>query len=824
MAHPETRDKVPAEIQSHIINCLYCSKGLAGISKFIADGNLFEAGRAIFMEKIVGQAKRHFDFVGKIIDCRVVKGFLPLLADTRLSITIPTPITVHLDQCDQCSKDWSKLCALDLSSVEFNTLARFYTELKTNIDSSETCRQPEAIIEFFAKMQFDCLSAEILEHICQCHWCREMVYQKRLIMSNEINVIDQQDNIPCQAVNASGLFTYCLPFGLDPANDQYAKFRTALTSHIVNCSKCLDKLQQLHSTIYSIAERPNSDVLTCYEYSPVVFNSKKPNAPINCSVFKRFMPQFARDKLEMYLPSALSSHLGECDQCSRDCETIADMALDPFQLDNVKQILIGKPQRANVSCSQAQKFIDPFVKLGFDKIDRLVSLHLCTCPDCRNLVYWYRKELIDCLEPCDKSAQGHFLCKDLGSSDVFDHCFPCGGNLSHVRAHQRPGFYQAFISHAPSCSDCLGKIQKLHKTISTIAEHRDSGVVTNNNNIIPSHERQGFLGLDYEYSNYPIKVWVQNKAEIKLTTEDKAQHTESPAIETAAKTIKFLQKIHEKTPAANLKTIRRRTVKAAKYVAAAIIVVILFNWSILTLTTVEAKVYGQIVQAATKIENICIKRYEPDQTQATRKEWVSKTLNIKLFEVEDVFTLRDISNKIKKKKYLSTATVATTPLSEDILAKFQENIKNTLGIVPFEDIADVPEDALWAQITDKDILRVIPGTEVYELSWTITINNMLHQYKWRAFVDADTSLPKRIEWYRKPNSQKDYVFTEYYVITYPTESEINALVESIFGVDALDPAKTNPILNSSHPHACPVELCQFPSPAQSLVSTSSSQF
>ncbi len=105
--------------------------------------------------------------------------------------------------------------------------------------------------------------------------------------------------------------------------------------------------------------------------------------------------------------------------------------------------------------------------------------------------------------------------------------------------------------------------------------------------------------------------------------------------------------------------------------------------------------------------------------------------------------------------------------------------------MPFEDIADVPEDALWEQITDRDIEAIVPGTEVYELSWTVTINGLLYNFKWRVFIDPDTFLPKRCEWYRKVNNEEEYTFIEYKEITYPAEIEINALIESIFGTSAI---------------------------------------
>jgi hypothetical protein len=65
-------------------------------------------------------------------------------------------------------------------------------------------------------------------------------------------------------VGAGDVFDYCIPYAIDPTSDEYARFRKSLTTHIVCCDECLDKIQQLHKTIYGIAERPESGVATVF--------------------------------------------------------------------------------------------------------------------------------------------------------------------------------------------------------------------------------------------------------------------------------------------------------------------------------------------------------------------------------------------------------------------------------------------------------------------------------------------------------------------------------------------------------------------------------
>ncbi|GAG92882.1 unnamed protein product, partial [marine sediment metagenome] len=97
-----------------------------------------------------------------------------------------------------------------------------------------------------------------------CPDCRGQLYQFRQKVRTEL-VYDErtQNGFPCEKVSATDVFDYCFPYGIDPANDQYARFRESLTSHLRSCPTCLGKMQQLHQMVYNIAERPDSVVATC---------------------------------------------------------------------------------------------------------------------------------------------------------------------------------------------------------------------------------------------------------------------------------------------------------------------------------------------------------------------------------------------------------------------------------------------------------------------------------------------------------------------------------------------------------------------------------
>ncbi len=105
-------------------------------------------------------------------------------------------------------------------------------------------------------------SAEILRHVCICQTCRQLLYEHRKEMIEYLPAYDLSPEFLCESISPSEIFVYTIPFGLDPANDQYAKFRPSFTSHLVKCQTCLGKMQELHNTIYAILERPDSGVVT----------------------------------------------------------------------------------------------------------------------------------------------------------------------------------------------------------------------------------------------------------------------------------------------------------------------------------------------------------------------------------------------------------------------------------------------------------------------------------------------------------------------------------------------------------------------------------
>ncbi|MCH7557477.1 MAG: hypothetical protein IIB56_08475 [Planctomycetes bacterium] len=231
------------------------------------------------------------------------------------------------------------------------------------------------------------------------------------------------------------------------------------------------------------------------------------------------------------------------------------------------------------------------------------------------------------------------------------------------------------------------------------------------------------------------------------------------------------------------RTLRNRM---AEFAAVAAVVLVIFALFFGT-PAAEAVALGEIYEALGKIRNICISSFAVGRAKPIQEIWTSQTLKVKLLKTpkkEQIqFVLWDIPNRVKMIRYLSSDTVQTEVVSEEMLAKAERAIGHTFGLVPFSDINDVPKGAQWSRVEDPQVAAVVPGTEVYDLTWLqeSTTGTVVRFCKWRVFVDMCTNLPKRAEWYSKLKSGEEYKFETFSVVTYPNESQIKVLIRNAFG-------------------------------------------
>jgi hypothetical protein len=259
-----TRRVIPESALAHITQCLDCKVEIDRLEMM-----LLHVDRGVESEQrrkdsaISTLLKLHFAFIGEPVKCSTVRPFLASMADPVLKIRVPTPISMHIDKCRACSRDLLTLRGLHLTHKQLCRLGQLLAEEPTG--GTASCSQARAAIPTVVSMVFRETNAETLKHLCTCPNCRKQLHKRREAARREL-LRDgaAQGEFPCEAVRASDIYDYALPYGIDPANDQYAEFREPLAAHLRSCPACLGKVQELHRTVSGIAERPETEVVTVY--------------------------------------------------------------------------------------------------------------------------------------------------------------------------------------------------------------------------------------------------------------------------------------------------------------------------------------------------------------------------------------------------------------------------------------------------------------------------------------------------------------------------------------------------------------------------------
>jgi hypothetical protein len=259
----ELRERIPVEILAHIEKCRSCRAELGRLKTVLDESEEAAKNGGQTTAAAVTNLKLHFAYAGASVTCDKVKPFIPTFATSALEVRVPTPITVHIDKCQQCANDLEVIRQLNLTYRQLCRLGQIFADKHAR--ETVGCSQAQADILPVAAMSFSETDAEVLRHFCTCPACREQLYQHRETVCTELPSNEGgQDRFSCEEVSAADIFDYCFPYGIDPANDQYAKFRPALTPHLRQCPTCLVKMQQLHRKVYDIADRHDSGVITCF--------------------------------------------------------------------------------------------------------------------------------------------------------------------------------------------------------------------------------------------------------------------------------------------------------------------------------------------------------------------------------------------------------------------------------------------------------------------------------------------------------------------------------------------------------------------------------
>ncbi len=198
---------------------------------------------------------------------------------------------------------------------------------------------------------------------------------------------------------------------------------------------------------------------------------------------------------------------------------------------------------------------------------------------------------------------------------------------------------------------------------------------------------------------------------------------------------------------------------------------------------------ARIIQSLGGVDNVCVERYQPQDTEPFQRVWSSRSLKVEFFEtrLDDgmQLTLLDVPYGVRKTKYASSDRIRTQQLSGDMIFEIEALISGTFGLIPSVDIEQAAGSARWSYIDRDSVTAVVPQSRVYDLDWTegLAASDGRRCLKWRVFVDSRSNLPRRIERYEKPDAEQNFRLETAEIISYPDDSEVEDLIYATFGPD-----------------------------------------
>jgi len=106
---------VPPSVAVHIEHCLHCRRRIETLQQALRE--LEDRPERALSEKnsqLIAELQLHFEHIDDPLACADVKPFLCRLLSQLVRFRIPTPVTVHVDQCAQCADDLDSLRQLAL--------------------------------------------------------------------------------------------------------------------------------------------------------------------------------------------------------------------------------------------------------------------------------------------------------------------------------------------------------------------------------------------------------------------------------------------------------------------------------------------------------------------------------------------------------------------------------------------------------------------------------------------------------------------------------------------------------------------------------------
>ncbi len=253
----EFREDIPAEIYDHIRHCSLCHHE---ISELKTDLEKCSTSQRFSQRnhKQINLLSRQFAYINLPVDCRIAGPFLPLLSQPGQFPSVPTPITIHLDNCPSCQENYKLLQSFNLNEKQAAQTSQLMVFRRTA--KPLDCQKAKEHIQNFIKLSFKNIPPAALQHFTQCRDCRDLIQDGR--RKTLLNIPERSDHFPCDQVKHADIFDYVVPDSFKPQDDDKCQFRESLLQHLRDNPRCLQKIIDFHENFYNFLEKEDSGIAT----------------------------------------------------------------------------------------------------------------------------------------------------------------------------------------------------------------------------------------------------------------------------------------------------------------------------------------------------------------------------------------------------------------------------------------------------------------------------------------------------------------------------------------------------------------------------------
>jgi hypothetical protein len=277
----QCKEKIPQAVQTHVSQCRFCREEIHCLDQVMSCDSSSDPDEVCHVSRLNSSLETHFKYALTPVTCALAKRFLPSMASRAIKITIPTPLTVHFEQCPTCREHWLGVQSLDLSDAQLQRLTHCL-DTCSDISALTADHLSETQVLLFARADYADFDGSCLEHVCKCISCREHVLAAR----QTIVYPSMADTPDCDHMSCEDLFDLAFPFGSNPLFNENSEAHEAIVQHVYHCETCSRRLGLLDQMLINLLTPSDSGIVTQFRLNLDKTNDGYLGYPIQVDVQK----------------------------------------------------------------------------------------------------------------------------------------------------------------------------------------------------------------------------------------------------------------------------------------------------------------------------------------------------------------------------------------------------------------------------------------------------------------------------------------------------------------------------------------------------------